>query len=219
MTKYYSQIAQDRILNEELFQQARNGVFCDVGAHDGESGSNTLFFEKELGWTGICVEAEPSNFDKLKTRRKCVNVFGAAYNRTGTISFTANNGYTNMLSGVTANYNQAHRARIQRELNEHGGESKEITVPCYTLSSVFETHGVKTVDYLSIDTEGSELQVLEGIDFDKVHVNAIDYEVNYQGTPEHNAIRQFLTLRGFKYLRNIEWDEVWVNNDIKWSWA
>jgi hypothetical protein len=49
MPTYYSQVDQDRILNEEVFCGMRNGVFVDVGAHDGISLSNTLMFEREFG--------------------------------------------------------------------------------------------------------------------------------------------------------------------------
>ena len=215
---YYSQIGQDKILNEELFKGAKNGVFCDVGAHDGVDSSNTYYFEKELDWTGICIEAKPGNFDKLKRNRTCIIVDGAAYNRDGEISFTSNDGYTNMSSGVTEAYNQMHQNRIQRELGQHGGESKQITVPCFKLASLFEKHNISVVDYLSIDTEGSELQVLQGIDFNKIHVNVIDYEVNYPNSPEHKYISQLLLGNGFQYWRNIEWDEVWLNTNLKFSW-
>lgn len=70
--KYYSQYKQDEILNNQIFRNFRNGVFLDIGAHDGETLSNSLFFEEELGWSGICFEQIPEIFEKLKQRRKIV---------------------------------------------------------------------------------------------------------------------------------------------------
>jgi hypothetical protein len=70
--KFYSQVGQDRFLLENFFRGRRNGVFLDIGAYDGETLSNTLFFEESMGWTGLCVEPLPSAFAKLKARRKAV---------------------------------------------------------------------------------------------------------------------------------------------------
>lgn len=53
-------------MNERFFKNLKNGVFFDIGAHDGVSLSNTYFFEKELGWSGICLEPIPEVFERLK---------------------------------------------------------------------------------------------------------------------------------------------------------
>ncbi len=54
--KFYSQAGQDQFLFEHFFRGKRNGVFVEVGAFDGEQFSNTLFFERVMGWKGLCVE-------------------------------------------------------------------------------------------------------------------------------------------------------------------
>ena len=51
---YKSQFGQDKFLNENIFKNKRNGVFIDIGAHDGITYSNSYVFEKQLDWTGIC---------------------------------------------------------------------------------------------------------------------------------------------------------------------
>ena len=53
---YYSQYKQDVILDKHVFKGFRNGFFVDVGAHDGKSLNNTLYFEESLGWSGINIE-------------------------------------------------------------------------------------------------------------------------------------------------------------------
>ena len=55
--RYFSQAGQDRYLNEQFFKNKRNGTFVEIGGHDGWTGSNCVFFEKVLNWTGIVVEA------------------------------------------------------------------------------------------------------------------------------------------------------------------
>ena len=61
-----SQMNQDIILDQHFFKGKTNGVFVEVGALDGVSGSNTYFFEKERNWRGILIEPNPIEFEKLK---------------------------------------------------------------------------------------------------------------------------------------------------------
>ena len=57
---FHSQFEQDKFLEQNIFKGYKNGFFIDVGAHNGISMSNTLFFEKENGWKGINIEPIPS---------------------------------------------------------------------------------------------------------------------------------------------------------------
>jgi hypothetical protein len=74
--KFFSQIGQDRFLLENFFRGKRSGVFVEIAACEGEKFSNTLFYERTMGWTGLCVEPLPSAFAKLKATRSaaCENV-------------------------------------------------------------------------------------------------------------------------------------------------
>ncbi|MCH7535874.1 MAG: hypothetical protein IH948_09075 [Bacteroidetes bacterium] len=64
--KYYSQLGQDRFLDEEIFKRKRDGFYVDVGAVDGLHFNNTLFFERERHWKGMCIEPNPIEFRKLR---------------------------------------------------------------------------------------------------------------------------------------------------------
>ena len=211
---YYSQYGQDKYFDQQIFKGKRNGVFCDVGAHDGITISNTYYFEKVLGWTGVCIEAQPKEHKKLSKNRSCSCVYGAAYNRSGNIQFRDNSGHTNMLSGIEETYSVEHRQRLFRELQQQGGDSHIITVPCFTLTEIFENHNMNHIDLLSIDTEGSEYQILQGIDFSKVHINAITIEINYPNSEEHNNIRKLLSSNGFYPVAFMCGDEIWLNTKL-----
>lgn len=84
---YYSQLGQDRYVHEHFFKNKRNGVFVDIGAYDGITGSNSLFFEKELGWSGLCIEPLPEPFAKLKTIRNCQLVNTCVAAQEGLVEF------------------------------------------------------------------------------------------------------------------------------------
>ncbi len=66
---FFSRAGQDQFLFEYFFRGRRNGVFVDVGAAAGESWSNTLFFERFLGWRGLCVDSRPEALARLKSQR------------------------------------------------------------------------------------------------------------------------------------------------------
>ena len=198
---YQSQMGQDLFLNRWLFRDRGPGFFVDVGAFDGVLGSNTWFFEKRLGWTGVAFEPNPPEFAALCRTRSCRAVQGCAYNRAGEVSFLAlsekeqgrrpkplsrpanltslaldaRHGAV-MLSGIQGHLDSVDRLDRLRQVRDL--EQSLITVPCHRIDSVLDEMGVRTVDYLSIDVEGAELQVLEGVDFTHVRVNVIGVEAS-----------------------------------------
>ncbi len=215
---YYSQFQQDKLLNEHFFKNNNNGVFVDVGAHDGISISNSYFFEQSLNWNGICIEPIPSVYKKLQENRKCICLETSVGNESGTVSFTVNTGYTEMLSGITKLYSLEHLQRIALENSQYNGDKSEIQVGIKKLSEILDSYNIPIIDYLSIDTEGAELDVIKGIDFDKVHINIICFEANYRGSPEHLETRALLECNGFKSHGTIHCDDLYVNNVLKYSW-
>lgn len=207
---YKSQCGQDKWLNENIFKNKKNGFFVDIGAHDGISLSNTYFYEKELDWKGICIEPIPFVYQKLYKNRSCECIHGCAYNRSGTIKFQQLEGYTEMLSGIDEAYNERHRQRVNRELEQHGDKRKYFDVNCFQLSDILRSRGVKHVDYLSIDTEGSEMQVLSGINFDEVEIDVIDLEVNYRNEDEEK-FNKYLESKGYVFFTRLTDDNIYVN--------
>ena len=202
---YNSQIGQDKFI-DEYFDKKEGLTFLDIGAHDGVSISNTFFLEKERKWKGICVEAQPSEFQKLKSNRDCtcVNVAVSDYN--GETDFIYVEGYANMLSGISDDYNLSHMQRIRNEVSTYGGAINTIKVPVRTLQSILDEHNTHEIDFCSIDTEGSEFNIIKSIDFDKTEIKVFIIENNYG---EKN-IEEFLVEKGYYLYKKIEWDDVFV---------
>jgi FkbM family methyltransferase len=178
--QYYSQDGQDKYLDTNVFKSFKNGVFVDVGAHDGLSINNTIFFEKNRGWSGINVEPIKSVYDELtKNRPKSINLNYAVSNTDGNAEFICNEGYTEMISGLKDYFDPRHIKRLNNELNRHGGQTNVITVPTKRLETILDEIGIKHVHYLSIDVEGAEFEVVKSINFDKVFIDIIEFENNY----------------------------------------
>ena len=103
-TQFFSQFGQDRYLQQHVFENQREGLFVDVGAYDGIAGSNTLFFEKFLGWRGVCIEADPAQFAKLTTFRSCDCVQACIADRDGTARFLNIAEGLTMMGGLVDHY-------------------------------------------------------------------------------------------------------------------
>ena len=206
--KFYSQCKQDSYLYENVFKEKRNGVFVDIGANDGVTLSNTYFFEKQMGWTGICIEPIPEIFERLRSNRKCTCIQGCISEKSGTQSFLrvrSRSFNTEMLSGLIEKYNPRHLQRIQREVKRTGGTTEILTVPCYILTELLLEKNISHVDYLSLDTEGGELDILKSIDFSRIDIEVIDVENNYK-SPD---FQQFLESRGYKKITTLVHDEIY----------
>lgn len=171
---YYSQYDQDRLLDQCLFQGMRNGTFVDIGAYDGVTLSNSRYFEEDLDWRGVCIEADPSSFAELQRNRPtATNLNVAAGPKAGIASFVQVDGYAQMLSGFA---DKVDSARIEREVAGHGGVKRTLTVEVKRVGDILTEHGITDVHYLSLDVEGAELDVLAGIDFAAVSIHAMTVE-------------------------------------------
>jgi len=153
----------------------------DIGAHDGVTFNNTLYFEKTNQWTGYNVEPIPTVYEKLKANRpSCVNVNYAVASTDGTAEFFCNSGYTEMLSGLKEHFDARHLDRLQKENQLMGSTTEVLTVPTKRIETICDEHHITHIHYLSIDVEGAEFDVIQSIPFDKVFIDVIGFENNYE---------------------------------------
>ena len=205
---FYSQLEQDRILDEEIFRGMRDGVFVDVGAHDGTTYSNTRFFEEQRGWTGVCIEPLPEAFERLRATRTCACVRACIGDHDGECEFlrvSSPRVNTEMLSGVVDRYDPRHRERVDAEVAHYGGSVEVLTLPMRRLKSVLREEGIRRVTLVSIDTEGSELEILRSFDPAAFGVRCLLVENNYadpqiEDTLKERGYRLFRTLHGYEQI-------------------
>jgi len=202
---YCSQSGQDKWIVEKLFPGKHKGVFVDVGAFDGITFSNTYVLEK-MGWSGLAIEPMPQAFEKLVMNRRCVAVNGCVAPASGRRLYRAITGYLEMLSALADEYDPGHMERITRDIGIYGGNYIDIEVECYNLNELLEDHGIRRVDYLSIDVEGLEYRILEGLDLSRVHVSVIGVENNFRNFRTPKLMEQ----KGFAF-HSIVGDEFYLN--------
>ena len=203
MEKFKSQIGQDKYISDVIFNNKKNGYFIELGATDGITLSNTHYFEKELGWNGVCIEPNPDNIDKLKKNRNCHVSNSLIYSKSGEKkNFNIVN--CNELSGIDNHIGNIGNSKV----------SKTIVLNTKTLTEVLDDFKApKYIDYLSLDTEGSELEILKGLDFKKYIIGYISVEHNYK-QPIRNEISIFLQSKGYIYSRWNKFDDEYIHYSL-----
>lgn len=211
--KYFSQCEQDKFLNETYFKNMKNGVFVDVGAHNGVLFSNSLFFDNN-DWKGICIEPIPRIFNELiKNRPNSINLNCAVCETEGEMDFISLEGHTEMLSGITAFTDSRHFSRIQEEIHRHGGDYEILKVKTQRLDNILKEYNINHINYLSIDVEGAEESVLKSINFEEVFIDIIGFEDNYADTSLR--IRKYLENKGFIFIKKQVHDIFMIHKNSK----
>ena len=192
-SSFHSQFGQDlKVLKH--YNNKKKGFFIEIGAFDGLINSNSYILEKKHQWQGICIEPIPTFFKELTTNRPdCTNIPYAAYNENDlNVEMIEMLG----LSSITTDADKWLDTITKKGVAKHKVTTK-------TLTTILEDNNApKFIDYLSIDTEGSELKVLQGIDFTKYTFGYITIEHN-RIEPRRQQIRQLLEQNGYSFIEEI----------------
>lgn len=179
-----------------------NGFFIEVGALDGETRSNTLYFERYLNWTGLLIEPDPFNFANLlhKNRRAwlsptCVSI--KSYPEI--VRFEQNENMGKIVdTGVNDNKSQK--------------PSGIVNVQCFPLYSYLLALNVTQVDYFSLDVEGVELDVLKTVPFNLLNIQTLSVEfAHVPGGKE--ALHDFMFEQGYVTHSEVTHPD-WLANDL-----
>lgn len=203
---YVSQAGQDQVV-ERIFKGKKGGTFLDIGAYDGVTGSNSLYFEKWCNWTGVLVEPVNQSRETAELWRSSPCLPYAVADRDGEATFIAvTKGFTQM-SGLEESYDTTMLSRVRSDPRH--AESR-ITVPTRTLNAIFEESGMAEVDFVSLDIEGGELAALEAFDFGKFPVGAWAIENNTGGS----QIAKLMRKQGYNLAEFCGVDEIYARNDL-----
>ena len=94
---------------------------------------------------------------------------------------------------------------------------RTIKAQCFPLQSVLSALNYPTVDYFSLDVEGSEFPILKSLDWDKVKMNVLSIEMNHAGEifeGTQQEIRDFLDSKGYQYVGTVKVDDMFVNKEL-----
>jgi FkbM family methyltransferase len=192
-----------------------NGVFIEAGANDGLTQSNTAYFEKNLNWTGLLVEPNKHFYNNCKKNRTNSIVENYAlvsnnYNKqyiNGNFNDTVSNGLMCMVTDDCEHYDE--------HIENHKKEKKNrVEVKTATLTSLLEKNNITKIDFFSLDVEGYEISVLNGLDFIKYRPKYILIEtenrLNYQ-----IVVRDYMIEKNYKFLERLSLnDDLFIDNSI-----
>lgn len=198
----FSSEGQDRLLFTEIFLGKAAGFFIEAGALNGVSGSNTLLFEKHLGWSGICIEANPSFAVQISNVRNCT-VLNKLLCSGGPYTFVSfppsHSGY----SGIWDFIPREKQLFLEQEIKEKGLEITRSVVPCTALDDldIRDSH----VDFLSLDVEGAEFEVLSKLRNLVVDVMLVE--------GDDKQVEHLLQEKGYILLQIIGYDKLFIRKE------
>lgn len=202
-----SQILQDLWVCFELGEKT-DGYFVEFGATNGIKNSNTWLLEKTLGWKGILAEPNPIWHSALVAERDAAIEYRCVSSKSReTVTFIATNDTDPELSGIARYADADHFAETR-------SRGQRIEIETISLDDLLDEHGApQRIDYLSIDTEGSELDILSAFSFSR-KFNVISVENN----PKNEVlIDELLAANGYiRVFRQFsQWDSWYVSRELR----
>lgn len=191
--------------------------FIESGAFDGIGLSNTVWLERSKDWHGLLVEGNPNLAQKIRkesgrTKSKLLDGCLSTSTQVQQVNFTL----AGPLGGIAAAMDKKHTTRIESEIKQNeswmqeSNVGKSVKVTCYPLNSILKAMGITVVDFWSLDTEGSEVQILQTVDFKTVLFGLLFIESNTRAHRE--KVVKFMTSQGF-----VENKALAGNQDTAWN--
>ena len=188
---YFSLNNLDRKL--EKYVNYDNGFFVELGANDGVNQSNSLYFELKRNWSGVLVEPSPHNFQKCRAQRSRKNTFFC----NACVSFDYTEKYVDMkYADLMTMSENLDLDLVDKDIHINLAKKylkNEETIFSFgslakPLNKILEdADAPELIDFLSLDVEGAELEVLKGINFNQFKFKFILIEVR-----DYDRICQFL---------------------------
>lgn len=199
---FFSQQGEDLLIYRNFINMhVKDGVFLELGACDGLLYSNTLFFEKYLGFKGILIEPVKEFYDKLIKNRPNNSCYNNAISSNETDIDILVNG---AVSGIKKHMEQSfiegwHKKSIVRKI-----KTKK-------LSNIFNEKNISYIDFFSLDVEGGELDVLKTINWQNINIYLICIELDNHNPEKNKKCRQILLDNGFVFKVKMTINEFWIN--------
>jgi len=195
---FQSQDGEDRCLIEHFFPQICNGKYLEVGAMDGFHHSNTYALYKYLGWKGVNLEVDPTNFEALSYNRKddLANVHTAVCSDSSQTVHFAIGKNDLATSGLWEYASESHKQQHWTGQTKYNTIAMKCTPLQSILDQILGTPKKYFFDLGVFDTEGSEFSALLGIDYNRVGFGVIIIERN-EDKKTNQKIRDLLGSKGY----------------------
>ena len=206
--KTYSMFGEDLFINN-FFKNKKNGFYVDVGAYHPLDGNNTNLLYKKKNWNGINIDVNPFSIELFNSTRKGdLNINVAISNKKKVVKLYFRK-KINMLNTLS---------KKMAKIHFRNGFQEKI-VKTNTLNNIVERSKYKNqkIDFLNIDVEGNELNVLKSLNFEKHKPSLICIEIHnheemYNQSSDYlrrNPIHKYLLKKRYKVVWKHEFSYIY----------
>lgn len=200
---FLSHTGQDRWV-AEVFNYKKSGYFLDFGGFEGLLHDNTFYLEKFLNWRGILVEPNPVPYSSACAVRSCITVNAALwYESRKSLEFTDSHGLSSFVEFIESDSNSSLRKNISKRI---------FNVDTINPSELLDRfRAPEFIEYMSLDVEGAEFEVLKAFDFTRFKVALLSVEHNHE-KEKREAIRSHLSAYDYSVIDHYN-DDLFYNMD------
>jgi FkbM family methyltransferase len=195
-----SQDGEDRYLIDTYFRGLCGGTYLELGALDGVRFSNSHLFEFGFGWSGVLIEPNPKSFAALQTNRPKNRLHNVAVcDVSREVHFMR--GDEGAVTGIFEFMSPSFRAEWHKKSMSSRLRDVSDKIRCEPLRRVLKTDYFKKkhIDFLSLDVEGAEYEVLKTIDFTAQQFGVIFYEADPHNVVKNEIVKSYLEVRGYRF--------------------
>tara|TARA_B100001996_G_C18656459_1_gene591399 strand:+ start:1316 stop:2113 length:798 start_codon:yes stop_codon:yes gene_type:complete len=203
----FSQIFQDLfVINETNYK--KNGYFIEIGAADGMYFSNTYLLESKFSWNGLVVEPVQTWHEDLYKNRSCI-ISTDCLHSTSEVEVEFNETVKPAFSFI----NIKNPKGLDNSKNMKQKVKDSYILKTISMNDLFEKYDIPNqVDYLSIDVEGAEYDILKTFNFEQYKISIITIEHGF--TKNREKIFELLTSKGYSRVQEdfSQFDDWYVLN-------
>jgi len=199
----------------QILKDKREGFFVECGAYDGETRSNTLNLERELGWSGVLIEADPVNLIQCFEKHRKAWLVPACLSTSKQTMFVKYRAWGNIGSILD-------HKELPKDNKAKQDPQKVINVNCIPFPTILRALNRTTVDYFSLDVEGNELDILRTIPFEEFDIKIISAEFSHESEAgsSQSEMKNFMEEKGYfvhstvTHPKNLANDYIFVKNSF-----
>ena len=202
--EFFGQNEEDVYAYNTFFKKKVGGTYLEMGALDGITYSNTLFFERHSGWKGLLIEPNMAEFQHLvqnRDRNVCVNAAVCASTRD--LHFIDKFAVGGIYEFMTDSFQQTWHPEVVVE--------NLPVIPCFPLAEILERLQLRHIDFFSLDVEHAELEVLSTLNFANVRIDVIVVEADGLNPDKDAAVQELLFKNDFLYHGHVSQNDWFVH--------
>lgn len=196
--KHYAEFGEDIMINR-IFTNVNNGTYVDIGAYHPIKGSLTYNLYKK-GWSGVNIDLSATSIDLFNAvRTRDININCAISNFSGETFYYENSPINQQNSLISSDEHQ-----------------KKIKIRSYKLDEILTLNNINKVDFINIDTEGNELDILKSINFDRINPFLFSIEENsfFLENDSKKAKISFMKEKNYELINIIGVTMLFVKKDV-----